>query len=515
MKPLKPTLLVLVSAFVITFLFYKQALGLNLLIYELMVIGYLSITKQLAFKGVNQISTVLGVILTGMFTVIHHSTLSFVVNVFVFILFVGVVIAPELRSLISSFKLSMSNLFKVPLNYWNEYSEGKATKKKSRVNIRRLGMFFIPILIVAAFTILYSWSSPKFSAFMESIANVISENTMLLFQYIDLWLILTFVLGLFISAFIFIRKRIVPIIEEERKHSDDLVRERISHSKDFKLLALKNEKRSAVFLFASLNLLLLLLNILDVDSVWMNFEWEGQHLKQFVHFGTYILIFTILISIALVLYVFRNNLNFYRENKVLKVLCYVWLAQNILLALSVGIRNWHYIEHFALAYKRIGVLFFLLLAVFGLITVAIKVRDRKSHFYILRINALAWVCVFTLASGFNWDRIIAKYNFSNAEHSFVHLNFLATLSDSALPELDKSKLELSKIRTEQLEKFSHYSSSSSGSLNLFSRVYMTPDRYFDVISMRKQAFKRKWESKGFLSWNFAEYRAYEALFGNN
>lgn len=512
MKPLKPTLLVLVSALLVTFLFYKQALGLNLLIYEFLVIGYLAFTKQLKFRGVNQIITVSGVVLTSLFTVIHHSTLSFVVNAFVFILFIGVVIAPELRSLISSFKLSITNLFKAPSNYWEEYTINKASKKTSRVNFRRLSMFLVPLLIIIAFIGLYSWSSPKFGAFIESIVSTVAEKVSFLTQYVDFWLIVTFIIGVFISVFIFIRRRTTSIIKDENNQSDDLIRKRTTHPKEFKFIALKNEKRSAVFLFISLNVLLLLLNTLDIDSVWMNFEWEGQYLKQFVHFGTYILIVTILLSIALVLYFFRRNLNFYQKNKTLKVLCYIWLAQNILLAISVGIRNWHYIEHFALAYKRIGVLFFLLLAVFGLITVGVKIRKRKSHFYILRVNALAWVLVFVLASGFNWDRIIAKYNFSNAEHSFVHLNFLASLSDSALPELDKSKQELSKIRVEQVKKFSAHSRSSS--FDLFSKTYLTPDQYRAEIYHRKKAFKRKWESKGFLSWNLAEYQSYRALFGD-
>ena len=122
--------------------------------------------------------------------------------------------------------------------------------------------------------------------------------------------------------------------------------------------------------------------------------------------------------------------------------------------------------------------------------------------------------VLTIASGFNWDRIIAKYNFDNAAHSFVHLNFLATLSDSALPYLDKSVDELSKIRVGQERKFSFDLGLSSSSMNLFSRAYMKPDEYYIIMNQRKQLFKRKWEAKGFLEWNLAEYKTYNELFTN-
>ncbi|NVK66899.1 MAG: DUF4173 domain-containing protein [Flavobacteriales bacterium] len=515
MKPLKPILLVLVSAIVFTLIFYKQALGLNVLIYELLVIAYLSITKQIKWRELNYFITASGVLLTVVFTVLHHSSLSFFVNFLLFILFVGVMIAPELRSPINSLKISIFNLFSSPINYRNEYIENNASKKRSRINLRRLGIFVVPLIIIFTFIFLYSLSSHNFSAFMNDIADFISEKTSFLLDYVDFWLIVTFAIGFVISAFIFIRKHIKSIILNEQRQSDELARERLKHTLDFKFFALKNEYKSAVFLFGALNALLLTLNILDIDTVWFNFEWEGQYLKYFVHFGTYVLIASIILSIALVLYFFRNNLNFYPNNKLLKVLCYVWLAQNIILAISVGIRNWHYIEHFALAYKRIGVLFFLLLAVFGLMTVVKKVRDRKSYFYVARINSVAWIVVFTLAAGVNWDKIIAKYNFRNADQSFVHLNFLATLSDSALPELDKSQNQLSNIQVVQEEKFSPFMKSGSSSINLYSRVYMTPEQYYNRIQVRKHAFKSKWESKGFLAWNWAEHQAYEELFGSD
>jgi len=515
MKPLKPILLVLVSAIVFTLIFYKQALGLNLLIYEFLVIGYLSITKELKWGKLSHLVAASSVLLTVIFTVLHHSSLSFFVNFLLFILFVGVMIAPELRSPITCVKVSIFNLFSSPVNFWNQYVENNASKKRSRINFRRLGIFVGPLIIIFTFIFLYSLSSLKFSAFMNDIGSFISEKTSFFLDYVDFWLIVTFAFGFTISAFIFIRKRIKSMIENEQRQSDELVRYRLKHTLDFKFFALKNEYKSAVFLFGTLNALILTLNILDIETVWFNFEWEGQYLKDFVHFGTYILIVSIILSIALVLYFFRNNLNFYPKNRLLKILCYVWLAQNILLTISVGIRNWHYIEHFALAYKRIGVLFFLLLAVFGLITVVKKVRDRKSYFYVVRINALAWIVVFTLAAGFNWDKIIAKYNFRNADQSFVHLNFLATLSDSALPDLNKTQKDLAKVRVEQMEKFSPFSKSGSSAINLYSRVYMTPEQYYNRIQVRKHAFKTKWESKGFLSWNFAEYQAYKELFGND
>ncbi|HLG35832.1 MAG TPA: DUF4173 domain-containing protein, partial [Bacteroidia bacterium] len=236
--------------------------------------------------------------------------------------------------------------------------------------------------------------------------------------------------------------------------------------------------------------------------VWFNFEWNGQYLKQFVHEGTYLLLLSIFISIALVLYFFRGSLNFFSKNKLLRTLSYAWLIQNAILTVSVAIRNFRYIDFFSLAYKRIWVIIFLALVLYGLYTVFIKVRNRRSAFYLFRTNAYAVLVVLIFCSVFNWDNIIAKYNFSHSEKSFLHLDYLATLSDQSLPYLDKPLEEIVRIDRVQKQKFP------------FGEKYMSPEKYHRHIQARKEQFLLKWESKNILSWNLPEYLAYRQLLSN-
>jgi len=42
--------------------------------------------------------------------------------------------------------------------------------------------------------------------------------------------------------------------------------------------------------------------------------------------------------------------------------------------------------------------------------------------------------------------------------------------------------------------------------------YMNPQSYYSQVEIRKEKFKVKWEEKGFLSWNYPEYKAYRMLF---
>lgn len=120
--------------------------------------------------------------------------------------------------------------------------------------------------------------------------------------------------------------------------------------------------------------------------------------------------------------------------------------------------------------------------------------------------------ILLLSSFFNWDRIIAKYNFSKAEKSFVHLNYLATLSDTALPYLDHPIEEVKEMDSDQMKSFNPYSSiGSSSSFSLYRNLYMSPEDYIEVINSRKKEFIQRWKKKSWLEWNVAEQKAFDEL----
>lgn len=110
----------------------------------------------------------------------------------------------------------------------------------------------------------------------------------------------------------------------------------------------------------------------------------------------------------------------------------IWLAQNVLLALSVGARNYHYIAGYGLAYKRIGVLVFLLLTIIGLITLYLKVRDRKSMYYLLITNTWAWFIVWMMCTTLNWDVLITRYNLRYTREALDLPYLINDLSDKNL-----------------------------------------------------------------------------------
>jgi len=494
----KTIYIIFLSALLITILFHRQSLGLNLVIFEFIFLGYLLFSKQLIFKKKNATYTLL-LVITVVSTIFTHSIFSYIMHFIILIIFIGALIFPNAKSCITNVRLSIVSIINSQIKFISNLSDSELQGQKIRTYLWQSRIFVVPLLIILFFVVIYRGSNPVFNDIFIAVNTFFSEKLSFLFKGFDFLLILTFAIALFLSNYFFIRTSNINIINNDINASYELKRKKQNIKRNSRFIALKNEYKSGVFLFLILNLILLLLNIIEVKWVWFNFEWEGQYLKDFVHQGVYLLILSIVISIGLVLYFFRGNINFYKKNRFLKWLSYVWLVQNAMLIVSVAIRNYWYIYYFSLAYKRIGVFIFLILVAYGLYSVFLKVRDKKSTFYLMKTNAFVIVLVLTLSSFVNWDNVIAEYNFKHSDRAFLHLDFLSTLSDKALPYLDKDMGELSRIDNLQKKKF------------LFDEEYMNTYEFKKKIEKRKLLFFKKWEKKGFLSWNFPEYIAYKKL----
>jgi|SRR5688572_23075164 len=492
-----------IIGFVILFtvLFHNNALGLNLVIFEIVVLGYFLATGLFNHKTLNMKLIMAAQVLTSIATVIIHSSLSYVVHYWVSLIFSGVILYTPVKSFLTAFWIGIESLVKSQMIFLNNLKNIRIGNKQPSSILWESRLMAIPAMIIFLFVTIYNFSNPKFNAITSEITLGIFDFFRFYLIDLDLSIMLTMLIGLIIANFITLRESNSQLIKSDSLSTDVLsnlnANEEIQSSKK----TLNKEMHSAIFLLFILNAILLTVNIIDINWVWLNFKWEGQYLKQFVHEGTWLLIISILLSIAIVLYYFRGALNF-EANKTLKYLSYIWLIQNAILAISVAIRNIHYITNFNLAYKRIGVIIFLVLTLYGLITVYIKVKNKYSPFYLFRTNFHALLTVLIICSFINWDTFIAKYNFNHSRNAFIHFNFLARLSDESLPFLDKTLSELKLINEVQKLKYPQ------------EKNYMTPENYHKWIQKRKIRFRENWETKGWLSWNLPEQLAYNKLFKN-
>ncbi len=498
---------VLLATILFTLFFYEKSLGINVLLYEVIIL------TMIVFQAVKTnlwskhfLLPLALVLFTSIMTVVHHSTLSYVINFMTFFLFIGLINNTKIKSWWIAISASFVASFASIQELFEQ--EEETNRSKLKFNWRKWSMFVLPIGIIILFLIFYSGSNPAFDRLISKIGTFLNDNIFFVFKNVKLSIVLTILLGWVTSVFLLVRSSYFQGQEKDTKASDDLVRKKSGHS-IFKNLGFKYHYQSAVFLFACLNFILLILNYLDVVHVWFGFEFEGQFLKDFVHEGTYFLILSILISVSLVLFYFKGSINFYSKNKWLKRLAVIWLAQNLFLSISVAIRTIYYVQYYSLAHGRIAVFIFLILVAIGIVTVYIKVAYRKTSYYLFRVNTVSFMLVLSITTAFNWDKIIAKYNFKNAEVSFLHLNFMANLSDSALPYLEQDIELLEKVDQSQLQKLSK--SYGSSSFEPFRKLYMSPDNYVSHIKKRKVIFVRKWKNKSWLEWNWAEAEAYEMI----
>lgn len=495
----QPTLfVVLLFTTLFAFLFHQQFLGLNLLIFELVFILYLVFSKSIK-QWTKQLKLLFAAqLLTGIATVAVYSNFSFTVHFIISFLFVGILIYPYVKSPVTSIKLSIQNIFSSQVTFYKKVTQVQILNKKPAYFLWDLRLFIIPTTIIFTFISIYNFSNPRFNEMTAGIFSGLLDFISDFLKNHDLSFAFTILLGIIISNWILIRHSNSKIIQQDVSTIDFLSPILPNSTEEKKNISIKNEIKAAVFLLTVLNIVLLTLNIIDINWVWFGFEWQGQYLKQFVHAGTWLLILSIMLSIIIVLYFFRGEINF-TDNKLLKYLSYFWILQNAVLAISVGIRNYYYIEYFNLAYKRIGVIIFLTMTIYGLYTVLQKVRFKHSAAFLIRTNMNAMLVILTIFSLFNWDVIIARYNFNHKESAFVHFNYLAYLSDKSLPVLSRSMAELNQIEASQKKKYPD------------ERIYMSAEDYFNRIEVRKNKFKTTWENKSWLSWNLPEQIAYSKL----
>ncbi|NND76862.1 MAG: DUF4173 domain-containing protein [Flavobacteriales bacterium] len=493
-----------ILALIFTLLFYKQSLGFNLLIFEviLMIYWVWKLDGKIFSKPLRYIW--FGTLLSALAIAYHGSYIARVTNITSLFLLNGFLVTPYIKSIAQSFMPAAENLIYGPFKFIRSHSSlfvgGKVLSGISRYV--KIGV--IPFVIIFVFLGLYSGANSIFgehvSGFFGRFEDI-GELFNSLFSSGKFWV---FILGLTFSGVFLFHHELIFGEPTKLDQSDDLkrIKRPNRYPRYFKMNALKNELRSGVFLFAVLNVMLLVLNILDIRHVWFGFEWDQQYLKEFVHEGTYFLIFSILIAMVVVLFYFRKNLNFIKNIQLLKTLAIVWTAQNIFLALSVAMRNFWYIKYYNLAYLRIGVFFFLIVSIIGLVMIIRKIKEKRSSFFLVRKTSLAIYVALLGLSIMNWDGIIAKFNFSRYSEAFMHFDFMAKLSDKTLPLLDRTETELATIQEYQYEYWEHI---------IGRHQYMHVNVYKDIIDDRIQQFSMDYEQTHWLSKNWLTIQAHEDL----
>jgi len=425
---------ILLSTVAFSFLFYKQSAGVNYFLFNVLLVLLLLIRDSSLLLSRTFLAAAAGCIISSFCIFWYDTPLPYSADMISMLLLAGVSIDRDSSFIIACFH-SFYSFIGVEIFILIDFFKGLTTPgvDQGRKNIlNKMVLAIFPIIIFLAFFFIYRSGNPIFDQFAAKIN----------FDSISLsWCVFT--LGGFLLMYAFFKQQVIPLIQNaDHDTPDELATISIDqHIKTVigQLITLPNLIFTGVLLLVLLNLLLATVNGLDIYYLsFLRATPPGITLSQYLHNGTNSLIVSIILAVCVILYYFRGYLNFFENNKLIKYLAYIWIAQNIILVVSTAFRNTIYISDYGLTHKRIGVYVYLLLCIAGLVTTFVKISLQKNNWFLFRKNAWIVYTLMIVSCPFDWDTIITGFNksrFQADKTMEIDQRYLANLGYTNLAQL--------------------------------------------------------------------------------
>ncbi|WP_303316231.1 DUF4173 domain-containing protein [Flavivirga abyssicola] len=404
----------LIGSVLFSTFFYQYDLGLNLSLFCLLAIIILIIYNKDAFKQKSTIvfSIVFAIVAISVF--FYKSNLSIIAYVVAFLTLIGNVSEQNSSIYINwlnGFYSSIAAFFH--RNFNSIEKDEKDTPKEKTDYLHLFKIIGIPLIMVIIFISLYKNGNPMFSELISKID----------FSFVNIQWLLVSVLGYYLFSNISKPVQVDPATNYDLNTGNSL-----NQKGDIILEQQKKEHQLGLILITLLNILIAFFLITDISYLISTNDLRASVFSNQVHNGINALIGSIVIAIITILYFFRGNLNFYKDNKNLKCVTYIWIILNLILIVNIVIKDCQYIYYFGFTYKRIGVLIYLLLTIIGLFTTSIKIKQIKNFWYLFRVNTLTAFTILIVSSIINWDNYITHYNINYAQS--MDFNYLLDLSNN-------------------------------------------------------------------------------------
>jgi hypothetical protein len=509
-KNLVKVTLVIAGAVLFSLIFWQEKLAVNTLFFDAFIMAALFYLYPNAGQQATVRWLLVGHMLCLAMIVMHNTVLSKIAFTATLLLMVAFAEYTHRSAWFAGGSVILNMLLMVP-SFIEPMAHIKSKAIKRSTLSRAIRFAIFPVLLLILFFIIYLLAN----SVLQEMAGRLGAQIELFFERffnffaIDRFLFL--LLGLLITGTLLLKSKVDYFSRHEALHRDALQRIKIPMHKRGQqpfyavirgimgrfahgMLALRNEYTIGIISLVLLNILLLFVNGIDISYLWFHFDYMGDvFLYKMLHEGTELLIVSIVLAMLVLLFFFKGNLNFYKRNKWLKYGAYAWIIQNTILVISVFLRDYYYIARYGLAYKRIGVLFFLLMVLIGLITVFIKIWYKQTNYFLFRVNAWAGITVLVLSTTLHWDEFIASYNLQRKDAVPLDVAFLLTLSDKTLPLLDRNRDVLQK-RQDTLQRIPGKQDN-----NLHGDTC-----FIAQLQQREMLFVKQQQQLSWLSWNYAD-----------
>jgi len=197
--------------------------------------------------------------------------------------------------------------------------------------------------------------------------------------------------------------------------------------------------RRSLILF---NLLFAIQTVMDINYLWRGAALpDGMSYASYAHRGAYPLIVTALLAGTFVVAAMRPGSQAERS-PTMRMLVFLWIAQNVLLVASSMLRLHLYVATYLLSYWRIAAFIWMLLVAAGLILIVARIVTYRSNAWMVSANLALLALTIWICGLINFPFLVASYNVTHADSpaasgQIIDLGYILELGPEAIPALDR------------------------------------------------------------------------------
>ena len=472
-------------------LFYGQAFGITLPIFiALLAAGNFFVEKPNATIKTSRINLFL--LIASLLPLIEElNTLTFIVGCAGILNFTFSMKEKTSKSLLEKTSLAVLFILRMPFKLlFDGFRFASVRKRMKTVHSSQafLGNWLVPILMTSGFLFLFAIANPLIGNWITALdlgflLSLINMDRIIFWGFIA------------IVSWSFLKPSYQKLCNTLSRIGLKKRQTSIQHKPENGILNEMTVFRSLVLF----NILFALQTALDFQYLWIGSSLpSGVTFSEYVHNGTYILIFTTLLAASFILFVTSKKKRLEKSPRIMGLLL-AWISQNIILVLSNVMRMELYVEAFALTYLRLGVLIWLTLVVIGLVFMIVRLYKGLSNGWLIKANLISLAITLYATSFANLPYLISDYNLRVAEQNSskrLDIHYIVALGPNTIPVLDRI------IASPRWEK------------DVKSKVYWdgsNRDRR-DLIEVRNRfVVKASHQYSDWRQWNFRDFRLQSAI----
>jgi hypothetical protein len=320
-------LLLPLGVVVFDWLFWRECGGVNMLVFTILIVAaqLLRLPRYAAARRSRYCWLLVGgSLFSGAMMAVYGSNVAALACVVSVLLLLGYINQPHLKLVLYALLTGFSSVVQAG----PRVLLGLRAPRNSSAGLRRGGFYgrllLLPLAVLGAFHLLFAVANPRYQALSSRVLETLGDFLALLLPEVSLPHVVFLILGFLVVAGAVV---LVPVhlyadyesgfgefIERQRDRvASFAVRQPNFRLNTARALDLRKEFVAAAAVFALVNLLLLVVNLIDIKWLWFGFVPQpGFDLTQFVHEGTYVLIFSILLAMGIVLWFFPSQPQFLR-----------------------------------------------------------------------------------------------------------------------------------------------------------------------------------------------------------